>query len=172
MIVRSGRSGRRAWWRRAPGQRGELGVQARLVALDQEGDKLQRVRAALPCEVLVTAAAHPLFGSRLTAYAFRHVDGVLHLKVKLPEGRPGLVRADVTDVHGDGEERPSLVLDVAGLRGLRVLGGRPRGGVGGAGGRERPSLVLDVAGLRELRVLVVRLRDGMAGSGELAKGTW
>src|ERR1022692_3899613 len=77
-----------------PGQRLDPGIQQRLVLLHQEGDKLQRVRAALPCEVLVTAAAHPLFGSRLTAYAFRHVDGVLHLKVKLPEGRPGLVRAD------------------------------------------------------------------------------
>jgi hypothetical protein len=133
MIVRSGRSGRRAWWRRAPGQRGELGVQARLVALDQEGDKLQRVRAALPCEVLVTAAAHPLFGSRLTAYAFRHVDGVLHLKVRLPEGLPGLVRADVTDVHGDGQERPGLALDVAGLRELRVLVVRLRDGMAGSG---------------------------------------
>ena len=101
--------------------------------LDQEGDKLQRVRAALPCEVLVTAAAHPLFGSRLTAYAFRHVDGVLHLKVKLPEGRPGLIRADVTDVHGDGEKRPGLVLDVAGLRELRVLVLRLRDGMAGSG---------------------------------------
>ena len=87
----------------------------------------------LPCEVLVTAAAHPLFGSRLTAYAFRHVDGVLHLKVRLPEGRPGLIRADATDVHGDGEERPGLVLDVAGLRELRVLVLRLRDGMAGSG---------------------------------------
>src|ERR1035438_3182420 len=43
MIVRSGRSGRRAWWRRAPGQRGERGVQARLVALD--GEQLMRATA-------------------------------------------------------------------------------------------------------------------------------
>ena len=120
-------------WNLAPGQSGELGVQARLVALDQEGDRLRHVRAVLPCEVLVTAAAHPLFGSRLTAYAFRHVDGVLHLKVRLPEGRPGLVRADATDVHGDGEERPGLVLDVAGLRELRVLVLRLRDGVAGSG---------------------------------------
>jgi hypothetical protein len=87
----------------------------------------------LPCEVLVTAAAHPLFGSRLTAYAFRHVDGVLHLKVKLPEGRPGLIRADVTDVHGDGQERPGLVLDAAGLRELRVLVLRLHEGMAGSG---------------------------------------
>ena len=116
-----------------PGQGGGLGVQAGLVALDQEGDRLRHVRAVLPCEVLVTATAHPLFGSRLTAYAFRHVDGVLHLKVRLPEGRPGLVRADATDVHGDGEERLGLVLDVAGLRELRVLVLRLRDGTAGSG---------------------------------------
>jgi len=82
--------------------------------------------------VLVTAAAHPLSGRRLRAYAFRHVDGVLHLKVRLPEGRPGLVRADATDVHGGGEERPGLVLDVAGLRELRVLVLRLRDGMAGS----------------------------------------
>ena len=87
----------------------------------------------LPCEVLVTATAHPLCGRSLRAYAFRHVDGVLHLKVRLPEGRPGLVRADATDVHGDGEERPGLVLDVAGLRELRVLVLRLRDGIAGSG---------------------------------------
>jgi hypothetical protein len=119
----------------APGQGCELGEQARLIALDQEGDRLRRIRAVLPCEVLVTAAGHPLSGSRLRAYAFRHVDGVLHLKVRLPEGRPGLVRADVTDVHGGGEERPGLVLDVAGLRELRALVLRLLDGQGRAGRR-------------------------------------
>ena len=68
-----------------PGQGGRLGAQGGLVALDQEGDRLRHVRAVLPCEVLVTATAHPLCGRRLRAYAFRHVDGVLHLKVRLPE---------------------------------------------------------------------------------------
>jgi hypothetical protein len=116
-----------------PGQRPQLAVQAGLVALDQEGDRLRHVRAVLPWEVLVTATAHPLFGSRLTAYAFRHVDGVLHLKLRLPEGRPGLVSADAMDVHGDGEERPGPVLDVAGLRELRVLVLRLRDGMAGSG---------------------------------------
>lgn len=88
----------------------------------------------LPCEVLVTAAAHPLSGCCLTAYAFRHVDGVLHLKVKLPEGLPGLIRADATDVQGAPDE-PQLA-----------------------------GLVLDAAGLRELRGLVLRLGDGAAES--------
>jgi hypothetical protein len=123
----------------APGQGGELGVQAGLVALDQEGDRLRHVRAVLPCEVLVTAAAHPLSGSRLRAYAFRHVDGVLHLKVRLPEGRPGLVRADATDVHGDGGENPGLVLDAAGLRELRALVLRLLDGMAGPGELGGPS---------------------------------
>jgi hypothetical protein len=56
----------------------------------------------LPCEVVVTALAHPLCGCRVRAYAFRHVDGVPHLKVELPDGMPGLVAADATDVFGAG----------------------------------------------------------------------
>src|SRR5882672_7456964 len=51
-------------------------LQGRLVSLDQEGDRLRRFRALLPCEVVVTALAHPLCGCRVRAYAFRHVDGV------------------------------------------------------------------------------------------------
>ena len=54
----------------------------------------------LPCEVVVTAVTHPLHGSRLRAYALRHVDGVPHLKVELPDGMPGLVAAEATDVLG------------------------------------------------------------------------
>jgi hypothetical protein len=128
-----GLAGRTAGGYLPPGQGLDPGMQQRLVALHQEGDRLWHVRTALPCEVLVTAAAHPLFGSRLTAYAFRHVNGVLHLKVKLAEGLPGLIRADATDVHGDGQERPGLVLDVAGLRELRVLVLRLRDGMPGSG---------------------------------------
>jgi hypothetical protein len=116
----------------APGQGGELGVQAGLVALDQEGDRLRRFRARLPCEVVVTAVTHPLYGSRLRAYAVRHVDGVPHLKVELPDGMPGLVAAEATD----------------------ALGAEPGGT--GAG------LVLDGDGLRRLRAVVMRLRDGDA----------
>src|ERR1019366_7702258 len=113
-----------------PGQGCELGEQAGLVALDQEGDRLRRFRALLPCEVVVTAVTHPLHGCRVRAYAFRHVDGVPHLKVELPDGMPGLVAADATDVFGAG---PAAA---------------------GAG------LVLDGAGLRHLRAVVTRLRDG------------
>jgi hypothetical protein len=80
--------------------------------------------------VVVTAVTHPLHGSRLRAYAVRHVDGVPHLKVELPDGMPGLVAAEATDALG---------ADRAGA---------------GAG------LVLDGDGLRRLRAVVMRLRDG------------
>jgi len=73
---------------------------------------------------------HPLHGCRLRVYAVRHVDGVPHLKVELPDGMPGLVAAEATD----------------------ALGADPAGA--GAG------LVLDADGLRRLRAVVVRLRDG------------
>jgi hypothetical protein len=105
-------------------------VQPGLVALDQEGDRLRRFRALLPCEVVVTAVTHPLCGCMLRAYAVRHVDGVPHLKVELPDGMPGLVAAEATD----------------------ALGTVPAGA--GAG------LVLDGDGLRRLRAVVMRLRDG------------
>jgi hypothetical protein len=81
---------------------------------------------------VVTAVTHPLCGCRLRAYAVRHVDGVPHLKVELPDGMPGLVAVEATDAFGAG---------AAG---------------GGAG------LVLDGDGLRRLRAVVTRLRDGDA----------
>ena len=106
-----------------PGQRGELGVQAGLVALDQEGDRLRRFRALLPCEVVVTAVTHPLYGCRLRAYALRHVDGVPHLKVELPDGLPGLVAVEATDVPGSEQAAAGigLILDGAGLRRLYAV---------------------------------------------------
>ena len=50
--------------------------------------------------MVVTAVTHPLYGCRLRAYAVRHVDGVPHLKVELPDGMPGLVAAEATDAPG------------------------------------------------------------------------
>src|ERR1035441_2907858 len=94
-----------------PGQGCELGEHGVLVALDQEGDRLRRFRALLPCEVVVTAVTHPLHGCRVRAYAFRHVDGVPHLKVELPDGMPGLVAAEATDVFGAGQAGAGTGLD-------------------------------------------------------------
>jgi len=96
--------------------------EGRLVRLDQEGDRLRRFRAVLPCEVVVTAVTHPLYGCRLRAYAVRHVDGVPHLKVELPDGMPGLVAADATDVFGSGQAAGTgLILSGAGLRRLHAV---------------------------------------------------
>ena len=105
-----------------PWQGPDLRVQQRLVPLHQEGDRLRRFRARLPCEVVVTAVTHPLHGSRLRAYAVRHVDGVPHLKVELPDGMPGLVAAEATDALGadPAGAGAGLVLDGDGLRRLRA----------------------------------------------------
>ena len=73
---------------------------------------------------------HPLYGCRLRAYAVRHVDGVPHLKVELPDGMPGLVAVEATDALGaePGGAGAGLVLDGDGLRRLRAAG-RARDGV-------------------------------------------
>ena len=114
----------------SPGQGVEGVEQAGLVVLDQEGDRLRRFRALLPCEVVVTAVTHPLYGCRLRAYAVRHVDGVPHLKVELPDGMPGLVAAEATDALGaePGGAGAGLVLDGDGLRRLRAVVMRLQGG--------------------------------------------
>jgi hypothetical protein len=87
----------------------------------------------LPCEVVVTAVTHPLYGCRLRAYALRHVDGVPHLKAVLPDGLPGLVAVEAVDVPGSGQ---------------------PAAGAG---------LILDGAGLRRLHAVVMGLRDAPGG---------
>jgi hypothetical protein len=72
----------------------------------------------------VTSSMHPLFGRALWAKAFKRWDGSLLLVVELPDGSPGTVAADATDVFGDrgGESPPPLsVLSVDGVRRLRML---------------------------------------------------
>jgi hypothetical protein len=67
---------------------------------DRDGDRLQHLRAVLPCEVRVTSEVHPLFGRLVRASSFKRLNGVLHLVVELPDGSPGTVRAEATDVLG------------------------------------------------------------------------
>jgi hypothetical protein len=87
-----------------------------------EGDRLQHLRAVLPCEVRVVAGTHPLFGRLLVATAFKRWNGVLLLVVELPDGSPGTIRADATDVLGPAQEAgPGGVLDPAGLAELHRL---------------------------------------------------
>jgi len=71
----------------------------------------------LPCDVVVTAVTHPLHGRRLQACALRHVVGVPHLKVELPDGLPGLVAVAAVDLPGSEQAAADtgLILDGAGL---------------------------------------------------------
>jgi hypothetical protein len=76
----------------------------------------------LPCEVRVTSPLHPLFGRLLQATGFKRWDGDLLLVVVLPDGSPGTIRAEVTDVLGVLEAAlPVSVLSVDGVRHLRRL---------------------------------------------------
>jgi hypothetical protein len=86
-----------------------------------EGDRLQQLRAVLPCEVRVVAETHPLFGRLLAAKSFKRWNGVLLLVIDLPDGSPGTIRCDATDVLGVVEPGPRSVLDGAGLRALHRL---------------------------------------------------
>jgi hypothetical protein len=72
--------------------------------------------------VRVVSETHPLFGRLLAAKAFRRWNGVLLLVVGLPDGSPGTIRADATDVLGATEAAgPGSVLDPTGLRELHRL---------------------------------------------------
>ena len=87
-----------------------------------DGDRLQHLRGVLPCPVRVTASAHPLFGELLAASAFRRFGGVMHLVVELPDGSPGTIRADATDVLAAAASQvPGTVLDAVGVRALKAL---------------------------------------------------
>ena len=76
----------------------------------------------LPCSVRVTSSTHPLFGELLAGSGFKRWNGVLLLVVALPDGSPGTIRADATDVFAAGPVEPTrMVLDGEGLQALRVL---------------------------------------------------
>jgi hypothetical protein len=63
-----------------------------------------------------------LFGRLLAARSFKRWNGVLLLVVDLPDGSPGTIRADATDVFGaGGVESAVSVLNAAGLRELHRL---------------------------------------------------
>ena len=97
----------------------------RLAGSGRDGDRLQHLRRVLPCEVRVTSLVHPLAGRLLPASAFKRWRGVLLLVVVLPDGSPGTIPADATDVLGGG--RGEVVVSVLSVEGVRRL----RGLVGG-----------------------------------------
>ena len=76
----------------------------------------------LPCEVRVISKTHPLSGRRVAARSFKRANGVLLLVIELPDGSPGTIQADATDVLGPaGAAGLAVVLDAAGWRRLREL---------------------------------------------------
>ena len=88
----------------------------------------------------MTAPTHPLFGGLLSAHHFKRVDGVVFLVVVLPDGSPGTIRADATDVLGDASAATVVtVLDGEGLRVLHAIVTRlqTRGGEPGRGRRRQ-----------------------------------
>jgi hypothetical protein len=88
----------------------------------RDGDRLQHLRAVLPCEVRVISTAHPLSGRLVAARSFKRLNGVLLLVIELPDGSPGTIPAVATDVLGPVEaDGPAVVLDAAGWRRLREL---------------------------------------------------
>jgi hypothetical protein len=112
------------------GADGQPDRQVGLAGAGRDSDRLQHLRAVLPCEVRVTGEAHPLFGRLVKASSFKRLNGVLHLVVELPDGSPGTIRAEATDVLGvEGAPGPAVVLDAEGLRRLRALVTRPSGGM-------------------------------------------
>ena len=99
--------------------------QVALPGAGSDGDRLQHLRAVLPCEVRVTAEIHPLFGELLACSGFKRWNGVLLLVVELPDGSPGTVRADATNVFAATPMAPmapaGLVLDGHGVQALQAL---------------------------------------------------
>jgi hypothetical protein len=82
--------------------------------------------------VQVTSRTHPLAGRLVAARSFKRLQGVLLLVIVLPDGSPGTIRADATDVLGDAEPGgPGTVLDAAGFRRLRALVAVLSGDLGG-----------------------------------------
>jgi hypothetical protein len=56
------------------------------------------------------------------AASFKRWNGVLLLVIELPDGSPGTIRVDATDVLGSvAADGPVVVLDAEGLRRLRSL---------------------------------------------------
>jgi hypothetical protein len=106
------------WWR----SRTTSGDHVGLAEAGSDGDRLQHLRAVLPCGVRVIAVTHPLFGQVLEASGFKRLSGVLYLVVGLPDGTPGTIPAAATNVFGEATVAAgSTVMSVEGLRRLRMV---------------------------------------------------
>src|SRR6476619_3660444 len=69
------------------GQGAQGDEQVALAGAGSEGDRLQHLRAVLPCQVRVVAETHPLFGLLLAAKSFKRWNGVWLLVIDLPMAR-------------------------------------------------------------------------------------
>lgn len=70
----------------------------------------------------MTSVVHPLFGRLLRARGFKRWKGRLLLVVVLPDGSPGTISVDATDVLGEAQiEGSAAVLTVEGIRELKAL---------------------------------------------------
>jgi hypothetical protein len=104
------------------GDDSQAGGQMGFAGAGRDRDRLQQLRAVLPCEVRVTSMLHPLFGRLLGATGFKRWRGRLLLVVVLPDGSPGTIAADATDVLGEPRAEGSAgVFTVEGLRELKAV---------------------------------------------------
>ncbi len=70
----------------------------------------------------MTSPLHPLFGQALAASGFKRWEKNLLLVVALPDGSPGTIPAEATDILGTRPvETMTSVLSVEGVRHLRRL---------------------------------------------------
>ncbi len=70
----------------------------------------------------VSSTLHPLFGRLLSAKGFKRRSGVLFLIVILPDGSPGTIPAEVTNIFGETvPELTATVLSVEGIQRLQTL---------------------------------------------------
>ena len=98
------------------------GGQEGLADTERDPDRLQQLRALLPCEVRVTSATHPLSGQLLIALSFQRRNSVLMLVVTLPDGTRGTIAAAATGVFGEGAVQATpAVLSAEGFRHLHEL---------------------------------------------------
>lgn len=79
----------------------QSGGQEGLVHPHSDSERLQLLRDRLPCSVVVSAPRHPLFGEELAARTFKRLRGELLLVVVLPDGSPGTILVEATDVLGE-----------------------------------------------------------------------
>jgi hypothetical protein len=87
----------------------------------------------------VISALHPLFGRLLEAKAFRRWGGEVQLVVVLPDGTPGTIPVDATNVLGGpvSSSPVPVVLSVEGVRGLRAAVATLAATMPGSRGRAR-----------------------------------